>query len=256
MTTNSESASLPATTRVYFTDSYLFSLSGAIVLAAETDTASPDRHRIVLDRTIFHPQGGGQPSDKGTIHLNGIVFNVDSLHNDRETGVIEHIGSYASTIASDASSRVHDGKQTFQVGSVVNLSIDEPMRRMHCRLHSAGHLLDSMMKRVRPDLVAASGNHAPGMSWVNYTGEVDAAERSAVKEALQAVVDEQMCGENVVVTVDLDEGTMRRSVRFGLYDACECGGTHVVGTKDVGRILVTKLSKNGKNGVRVSYTVG
>ncbi|KAJ3230617.1 hypothetical protein HDU77_001284, partial [Chytriomyces hyalinus] len=221
MTTNSESASLPATTRVYFTDSYLFSLSGAIVLASETDASDPHRHRIVLDRTIFHPQGGGQPSDKGTIELNGIVFNVDSLYNNRETGVIEHIGSYASTTTTlDASNRVDDdAKQTFQVGNVVNLSIDETMRRMHCRLHSAGHLLDSMMKRVRPDLVAASGNHAPGMSWVNYTGEVDAAERSAVKEALQAVVDEQLCGENVGVTVDLDEGTMRRSVRFGLYDA-------------------------------------
>ncbi|KAI8830830.1 alanyl-tRNA editing protein AlaX-M-like protein [Chytriomyces cf. hyalinus JEL632] len=249
--TNSEGASLPATTRVYFSDSYLFSLSGAVVLAAETDAADPDRRRIVLDRTIFHPQGGGQPSDKGTIEFNGIVFNVDSMHSDRETGVIEHIGSYASTTVDSSH---HDAKR-FEVGNVVNLSIDEPLRRMHCRLHSAGHFLDSMMKLVRPDLVAASGNHAPGMSWVNYTGDLDAGERSAVREALQGVVDERLRGENVGVTVELDEGTMRRSVRFGTYDGCECGGTHVGSLGEIGRVFVTKVSKNGKNGVRVSYSV-
>lgn len=49
---------------------------------------------VVLDRTIFHPQGGGQPSDVGTIRGAAAEFRVVNVAANKETGVIEHRGSF------------------------------------------------------------------------------------------------------------------------------------------------------------------
>ncbi len=51
---------------------------------------------VVLDKTIFHPQGGGQPADEGTIIAEGRVFKVQSLQIDEDQ--IVHYGTFAEVL--------------------------------------------------------------------------------------------------------------------------------------------------------------
>ena len=47
---------------------------------------------MILDKTIFHPQGGGQPADDGTISMDGLVFTVKALQ--AKDDAILHIGTF------------------------------------------------------------------------------------------------------------------------------------------------------------------
>ncbi len=82
---------------LYLEDTYLFSSEAVVLLS--TDVSNKDGTNsiaIVTDRTIFHPQGGGQPADAGTIFCaeTGALFNVSAVRKG-ENGVIAHIGAYA-----------------------------------------------------------------------------------------------------------------------------------------------------------------
>lgn len=115
---------LPPTERLYLLDTYRVSLpDGARVLAVleEPDAKTPNvtRTTVVLDRTIFHPQGGGQPADQGTITLlrrecgdgGSVAFAVESVRDDG-AGVLRHYGSY-----------VGDVVEGFTVGDEVALQV-------------------------------------------------------------------------------------------------------------------------------------
>lgn len=107
-----DAAVVPKTERLYLHDTYCFALSeGAHVLAVvpETDSkAGTTRTAVVLDRTIFHPQGGGQPADQGVITLlhrtdgdggleSAVSLAVESVRDDG-TGALKHLGSYVGDV--------------------------------------------------------------------------------------------------------------------------------------------------------------
>ncbi len=56
-------------------------------------TEKDDEVAIILDRTIFHPQGGGQPGDEGTISFDNVTFTVTGLKPKDDT--ILHIGKFS-----------------------------------------------------------------------------------------------------------------------------------------------------------------
>ena len=116
------------------------------------------------------------------------------------------------------------------------------------------------MQKVCKDLVPTKGCHFPGISYVEYDGVIDAAERESAREAVQQEI-ERLIAEDVPVTVtfeeEADEDRMlskKRHVRFGDHEGCCCGGTHVVSARTLGKVLITKLQKK-KQTTRVKYTV-
>lgn len=44
-----------------------------------SNTDKEGEYAVILDKTIFHPQGGGQPADEGTLSIDGVVFTVKAL---------------------------------------------------------------------------------------------------------------------------------------------------------------------------------
>lgn len=91
-----------ATEKLYLADTYLFTLDGARAVSAVEDTSI----RVVLNKTIFHPQGGGQPADMGTISTEdgAVEVAVSMVKEDRATGIVEHTvtvvrGSLAQLLA-------------------------------------------------------------------------------------------------------------------------------------------------------------
>lgn len=112
-----------------------------------------DSIEIILDRTIFHPQGGGQPSDSGAIKTDSGEILVK---------IVKFNGSIVSHICS-----IPDFE--LKLGSTVSLLVDRQNRLLNSALHTAGHLIFSMV-RNHSDLVEKKGHHFPSGSYVEFTG--------------------------------------------------------------------------------------
>lgn len=252
------------TTRLYFEDAYQF-VARATVLAVvqlPPDKAANVADALVLDRTIFHPQGGGQPTDVGTIKADdGRTFRVSMAR--AAAGVITHAGAF-----------VDDGAAPFCAGDEVVLTIDADARRLHSRIHSAGHALDVAMAEVGQTndaarrLVPSKGYHFPDAPSVEYKGAVDSTALPALMEQLQAALDRVVAADApttqcVIAATEVDPqylGTgfpMDKPVRVvGVAGnlLCPCGGTHVQRSSELGRVVITQV-KSKKGNTKVSYRV-
>ncbi|MFQ6661709.1 hypothetical protein Gotur_029772 [Gossypium turneri] len=164
---------LTTPTKLEFYDQMLKLQSKAILVHYFKVTSLPDFHSggddgrkaLILDNTIFHPQGGGQPSDTGFICVtdSNLRFCVQDVRS--KDGVVFHYG-----VAEDSSmeNELEQGK-----GKEVILQVDESRRRLNSRLHSAGHLLDVCMRNVGfGHLEPGKGYHFPDGPFVEYKGTV------------------------------------------------------------------------------------
>ena len=153
---------------VYWTNTYMFELASAIVLECSVEEGKG--HRVVTDRTIFHPQGGGQPSDIGEMRSPSTTFKVTQVRKDGDC--VHHFGHFDPEGA------------TFLPDTEVTMTVDEQARRLHARLHSAGHLLDTAVQRLGLQLTPGKGYHFPDSPFVEYEGTIPADQRDTVKEQL------------------------------------------------------------------------
>ena len=255
----SDGATVPATEALYQGDTYLFT-NEASVLAIEP-LVNDTGWVVFLDRTCFHPQGGGQPSDTGTITSieGGEPFAVAMCKKD-PGGAVRHEGSAAAP--------------SFTVGAKVRCVIDGDPRVRNARVHSAGHLIDVAMGMSGMTLKPTKGYHFPNGAYVEYEGKLEAKEREALIPKLQEAMD-KLIAEGIKTEVKDVEGQKLdtacplnalpsdkcmwgtgwvRVVNLG-GQGCPCGGTHVNSTKELGKVVVGKVSSKGKV-TRVSYSVG
>jgi Ser-tRNA(Ala) deacylase AlaX len=134
-------------------------------------------------QTIFHPQGGGQPTDVGIIQSPTGNFTVTKVEMRKEDNVILHLGTFANADTSG-----------FTAGATVSLVVDEATRRLNARIHSAGHLLDAAMRNTgRTDLVPSKGYHFPSGPYVEYVGSVEAVGDGTPTCALLACLRVHVC---------------------------------------------------------------
>lgn len=145
--------------------------------------------------------------------------------------------------------------------------IDEAVRKLNARLHSAGHLLDVAVSRLKLDWKAGKGYHFQDSPYVEYVGVCQDKEKT--QKDLQKEIDELLANsfEN---KVDVEYLTPQEALSKHLIDQtfkgdsvrmvgimgvqCPCGGTHVEKVGEVGGLTVTKVAKKGKN-LRVSYAL-
>ena len=114
----------PSTEKLYLFDSYLRECS-SFLLDFVCERGS--RYYVVLDRSIFHPRGSGQPCDIGWLVGDGFRFLVRKVLD--VYGVLVHYG------------KVVDGEMSSR-GSMVKYIIDWDRRYRVMRLHTAGHIID------------------------------------------------------------------------------------------------------------------
>jgi Ser-tRNA(Ala) deacylase AlaX len=190
-----------------------------------------------LDQTLFHPRGGGQPADRGTLIFadsSDIAVPVSDVRNG-DDGAVDHV------IAN---------RGALQRGDRVLMQVDADSRRLHARLHSAGHLVALAGERIECGLRGISGHHWPGEARVEFEGIV--ANLEDFEAALLSTL-ETMRAENLPIRASLD-GAGRRSIAIDPAVPVPCGGTHVPDTAAIGRICIRKIKSKGGR-VRVSYDV-
>ncbi|GKB09475.1 alanine--tRNA ligase, partial [Tanacetum coccineum] len=143
-----QTPSTPTTILKYYDD--MFNLNSTATLISSF-LGDDGRHVLVLDSTVFHPQGGGQPADGGYItdvYCSRFKFLVQDVRS--KNGIVYHYGVFERNA------------EELEEGLQVLLSVDESKRKLNSRLHSAGHLLDLCLEKVGlSHLDPSKGYHFP-----------------------------------------------------------------------------------------------
>ncbi|KAL3422292.1 hypothetical protein PVAG01_06449 [Phlyctema vagabunda] len=223
-------------------------------------------HALVTDETIFYVQGGGQPSDVGTINSvsSNTTFEVNAVRHPAVGGQILHFGRFKPV----------GSNHGFAIGDEIKQNIDTEKRDLYSRLHTAGHILGLAINAlsregVLPQLTESKASHYPDSAAVEFVGLIDGKQ----KDAIQAKTDEFVKGASKVLIhwwpmerlltdcngvtdgFQLPEGEeLGRVVEMEGLGAYPCGGTHVGDCSLVGKIEVKKISRS-KGVSRVSYRV-
>ncbi len=218
------------TVRLYFEDSYLMEFSAKIVASSSRE----GRPVLVLDRTCFYPESGGQPWDTGT--LNGVP--VVKVIEDGEA--ILHIFDT-------------DFDPALQAGASVAGRIDWPRRFDHMQQHTGQHILSQVFIEVLNGetksfhLGSEFSTLEIGLSKVEE-GDLDKLERR-VNEVIQQnkevktyFVAPEKVGEVPFRRPPKKEGVLR-VVEIEGFDYSACGGTHCRRTGEVGFIKITRWER-------------
>ncbi len=205
---------------------------------------------IVLDRTVFYPVGGGQPGDTGTISWDGGSVEVTDTHYG-DAGAIRHL--------TDADAAIPDN------GTSVTAMLDWDRRYLHMRMHTALHLLGSVLQYG-----VTGGNISATKSRLDFDME-DTVDKEDVTAKIQALVaadhplscrwitDEELDAQPDLVrtmSVQPPKGAGKvRLLEIEGVDLQPCGGTHLKSTGEVGQVRVGKVEKKGRRNRRVSIVL-
>jgi misacylated tRNA(Ala) deacylase len=202
---------------------------------------------VVLDRTVFYPLGGGQPGDSGILFWGSSSCDiVDTRYG--EDGAIRHILG-ETAVRPD-------------VGDSVRVVLDWARRYRHMRMHTAMHLLGSVLQYG-----VTGGNISTDKSRLDFDME-DTVDKEMVGAALKALVAEDHrvhcrwiseaeldAQPDLVRTMSVRPPRGKGDIRLLEIDGVDlqpCGGTHVRSTAEVGDVRIGKVEKKGKRNRRVN----
>ncbi|MDA0340670.1 MAG: alanyl-tRNA editing protein [Proteobacteria bacterium] len=208
---------------------------------------------IVLDRTVFYPEGGGQPGDSGTLKLADGREIV--IANTRKGGEgITHVPL--------------DGALAPAVGDAVTAEIDWERRYLHMRIHTALHVLCAHV-----DGAVTGGSIGAGKGRLDFDIPGERPDKETLTQKLMEVVEanhpltiswisdaELESNPNLVRTMSVKPPTGSgrvRMIRVGdAVDFQPCGGTHLKTTGEIGTIAVGKIENKGKQNRRINVALG
>lgn len=243
-------------------------------------------HVVVTEKTIFHPQGGGQPSDVGamtsttTNNNTGTIFDVQAVRMDAiHDGQVLHFGRFGNSSDSGSGSSGEAGAATatatpFAPGDTVEQSIDTAKRLLYSRLHTAGHVLGAavrqLVEREVPGFDELKASHFPDSAACEFAGLIEGRWREPIQRRVDELVaarlpveiewwDEDEFRRRGLERLIPDPGLVRPGEKFRVVnivgaEVYPCGGTHVDTTDLCGETKVKKISRS-KGQSRVSYTV-
>jgi alanyl-tRNA synthetase len=242
---------LPETERLYYDDQERTEFEAMVLEVFER--ADDDGYDVVLDQTMFYPEGGGQPPDHGTLSSDDGTVEVTDVQ--RVDGVVLH--------------RTDDdpGK-----GQFVRGQIDVARRRRLMRHHTATHLVIHSARQVLGEHVRQAGAQKGLDSSRIDVRHFEAVTREAVK-AIEHRANEMVMANTPVTQEWPERHEAEARYGFDLYqggiptgeqirlihvdeDVQACGGTHVSRTGDVGAIKVLSTERIQDGVVRFTFAAG
>jgi misacylated tRNA(Ala) deacylase len=209
---------------------------------------------IVLDRTVFYPGGGGQPSDRGLL-LRGSDGRTWTVRGARKAG-----GEIVHELEPD------EGDPP-AVGDVLQVDLDWARRLALMRTHTALHALCGVVWRDHGAQVTG-GNMEPGSGRMDFEFESMSGD---LVDSIEMAVNEELAAEREVRVAVLPraeafaipdlirtkinllpEGIEQiRTIEIVGLDLQADGGTHVANTREVGQIRVTGYESKGRINKRI-----
>lgn len=224
-------------------DSYLKDCQARVVAVTEQGA-------IVLDRTVFYANSGGQPGDSGSFTTSdGTRIAIETaVFTDAAKSEIAHVAAA--------------GSPALKPGDAVTATIDWDKRYARMRMHTALHLLSAALPYA-----VTGGSVGDSESRLDF----DIPEAGLDKDAITAKVNE-MIASNAAVTsrwisdaeLEANPGLVKtmsvkppmgtgkvRLIEIASLDLQPCGGTHVRATGEIGPVRITQIEKKGKQNRRV-----
>ena len=213
---------------------------------------------VQLDRTVFYPNGGGQPGDVGILRWDGGEARVTDTRKGDATqgGSIDHILDEDAPLPS--------------AGTKVMAEVDWPRRHRHMRMHTAMHLVCAL---VEGDVTG--GQVGADRSRLDFNIPAGAVDKVALTDALNALIeadhpvaarwisDADLAAQpELVRTMSVKPPSGSGQVRLmqigadgGPVDLQPCGGTHVRSTGEIGPVAVTKIENKGRQNRRINLAL-
>lgn len=204
-----------------------------------------DKVIVVLDKTTFYPEGGGQAGDAGLLvnkNEDIVVEVIDTKKGANNT--IKHIGIVKSGM--------------INTGEKLSTIVDKEIRMASARNHSATHLLHKALKEVLGEHVNQAGSLVTSERLrfdVTHFEAITKEELKVIEEKVNDVILESLnitC-ENMSINDAKNKGAMAlfgekygdevRVVSMGDYSIELCGGTHLTNTSQIGMFKI--LSEGG-----------
>ena len=227
---------------IFRSDPYLSASEATVVAVLEEG--------LILDKTVFYPEGGGQPGDIGRIANN--IFEADVKNTIKSTNGILHLTDNKLGAISE--------------GDNVKIDIDWERRYSLMRMHTALHILCSIV-----DGAVTGGSIGIQKSRLDFDIPGERPDKENLTQELMEIVDrnypvtsswisdqELQQNPNLIRTMSVKPPTgtgQVRMIRIGdNIDFQPCGGTHVKSTGEVGKIKISKIENKGKQNRRINLT--
>ncbi len=231
---------------LYLNDCYLKETKAKVI------ESNPQEKWIKLDKTIFYPEGGGQPSDKGKTEWNEKESKVKEVKK-RDRKILHFLE-----------------REVPEKNSEVKLVLDWGLRYKYMRMHSAQHLLSALIldKHGARTVGNQIGENSSRMDFhpIRFDEEILKDYEKKFNEIVEkAIPIEISFKDKKTVLSEVDE--KRRVLFFRLpeaiqeirvieisgIDKCPCGGTHVSNTKEIGKIKILGRQNKGSQRDRITF---
>jgi len=244
-----EFKSLPATDRLYYEDQRRMEFEAVVLDVIERE----DGYDVVLDQTMFYPEGGGQPADHGLLSTDDVTTGVAD---------VQLVGDVV----------VHRTDDNPGKGEFVRGKIDSRRRRRHMRHHTATHLVGHAARQILGDHIRQAGAQKSEDSARLDVKHYESITREQVREI--ELLANELVMENATVSQQwLDRNKAEEKYGFDIYqggipegeqirlihaeaDTQACGGTHVSRTGDVGAIKILGTERIQDGVIRLTYAAG
>jgi alanyl-tRNA synthetase len=213
---------------------------------------------IILDKSSFYGESGGQCGDHGTLSNKGCLFNVTDTQK-QASNAYEHYGVLDSG--------------SIKLGDKVDVAIDTDRRKKIMRNHSATHLLHEALRQVLGDQVKQKGSLVESDK-LRFDFSQDEVISQPDLDQVEAIVNEQILDNTEVITELTDIKTAKKRGAMALFGekygeevrvlsmgnddfSVElCGGTHVKRLGDIGRFKITSESAIASGIRRIEAVTG
>ncbi|MFA6265201.1 MAG: alanyl-tRNA editing protein [Pseudolabrys sp.] len=229
-------------------DSYLKNCEARVVAVTEAGG-------VVLDRTVFYANSGGQPGDTGAlVAADGTRIAIaDAIYTDKGKTEIAHVPAA--------------GSPALKVGDTVRAEIEWDKRYARMRVHTALHLLSAVLPYP-----VTGGSVGDGDGRLDF----DIPDAGLDKDAIAAKLAEMIATDAGVSSrwiadaeLEANPGLVKtmsvkppmgtgqiRLIEIEGLDLQPCGGTHVRNVGEIGTVKVTGIEKKGKQNRRVRIALG
>jgi len=245
----SEWEGLPETDPLYYHNPNARTFDSVVIGSKEGE--------VILDRTLFYPEGGGQPADHGVLITEDSSYPVN--HVRKEDGII-----------------IHEIEGEIEEGEPVKGKVDWDRRIALTRHHSATHIIMSAAREVLGDHVWQKGAKKDVDSARLDLSHFRRISRKEIKD-IERIANQRVLEDIPVKKEELTRDEAEKRFGFKLYqggvpesdiirvvhisdvedyDAQACGGTHVNSTSEVGPIKVLSTQRIQDGVERLTYSAG
>lgn len=227
------------TEKLYWNDPFATSFEARVVGVAD--------RAVILDRSLFYPEGGGQLGDRGVLRVGDRAIEVRDVQVD-DDGAIRHLV-----------------EGTLEIGASVVGEVERARRRDHMSQHTGQHVLSrALIEVARAETVSARLGEGSCTIDTDKHALDDATIARAEDLVNDLVLSDVTVRSHFPTAEELAAMPLRRApkVATGIrvievagFDFTPCGGTHVERTGQIGPIKVVSTEKY-KGGIRVSFAAG